>query len=64
MTEVIHKAPQRHCPYRAPSTQDPMKHLLLVALTAATLLASTSAKAHHDGDHKHQDTQSHQGSKK
>jgi hypothetical protein len=35
-----------------------MKHLLLAALTAVTLLTATttSAHAHHDGDHKHQDT--------
>jgi hypothetical protein len=33
-----------------------MKRLLLLALTVATLIAGTSAHAHHAGDHKHQDT--------
>jgi hypothetical protein len=33
-----------------------MKRLPLLVLTAATLLIGTSAHAHHDGDHKHQDT--------
>ena len=36
--------------------QDPMKRLLLLALTAATLLVGTSASAHCDGKHGHQDT--------
>ena len=47
------------------STQHPMKRLLLLALTAATLLsATTSANAHCDGKHGHQDTDTHQGVKK
>ena len=47
------------------STPRPMKRLLLLALTAATLLsATTTANAHHDGDHKHQDTTTNQGFKK
>lgn len=30
--------------------------LLLLALTAGTLLVSTGANAHHDGEPRHQDT--------
>ena len=33
-----------------------MKRLLLLALTAATLLMGTPASAHCDGKHGHQDT--------
>jgi hypothetical protein len=33
-----------------------MKRLLLLALTAATLLIGTTANAHCDGKHGHQDT--------
>jgi len=33
-----------------------MKRLLLLALTAATLLSGTTANAHCDGKHGHQDT--------
>ena len=45
-------------PYLERTPQHHMKHLLLAALTAVTLLTATttSAHAHHDGDHKHQDT--------
>jgi hypothetical protein len=42
-----------------------MKRLLLLALTAATLLsATTTANAHCDNKHGHQDTTTHQGVKK
>jgi hypothetical protein len=41
-----------------------MKRLLLLALTAVTLLSSTTAGAHHDGDHKHQDIATPQSSRK
>jgi hypothetical protein len=41
-----------------------MKRLLLAALTAVTLLSATTASAHHDGDHKHQDTSTQAGSKR
>jgi opacity protein-like surface antigen len=33
-----------------------MKRLLLAAVTAVTLLSATTASAHHDGKHGHQDT--------
>ena len=51
MSASIHKAPCRHPPYRASRTEDPMKRLLLLVLTAATLLVSTGVSAHHDGEH-------------
>jgi hypothetical protein len=38
-----------------------MKRLLLAALTVVTLLTATTASAHHDGDHKHQDTSTQAG---
>jgi opacity protein-like surface antigen len=41
-----------------------MKRLLLAALTAVTLLSATTASAHCDSKHGHQDTQTHQSSKK
>jgi hypothetical protein len=37
-----------------------MKRLLLAVLTVMTLLTATSASAHHDGDHKHQDAKTQQ----
>jgi hypothetical protein len=36
--------------------------LLLLALTAGTLLVSTVANAHHDGEHRHQDATPQQNS--
>jgi hypothetical protein len=58
-------ATSRKRQYPAQKTQqDPMKRLLLVALTAVTLLSSTTASAHHDGEHKHQDTTTLQGGRK
>lgn len=41
-----------------------MKHLLFLALAAATLLVGTTANAHCDGKHGHQDTATHAGKKK
>jgi len=41
-----------------------MKRLLLLALTAASLLTATTAFAHHDGTHGHQDTSGSEGSRK
>ncbi len=41
-----------------------MKRLLLAALTAVTLLSATIASAHHDADHKHQDTNTQAGGKR
>ncbi len=41
-----------------------MRHLLLATMTAVTLLTATTASAHHDGDHKHQDTATQAGSKR
>ena len=41
-----------------------MKRLLLLALTVVTLLSATTASAHHDGDHKHQDTSGLENSKR
>jgi protein involved in sex pheromone biosynthesis len=43
-----------------------MKRLLILALTAASLLMSASANAHHDGDHKqgHQDASTQEGNRK
>jgi hypothetical protein len=38
-----------------------MKRLLLAALTAVTLLSATTASAHHEGGHKHQDTSTQAG---
>lgn len=40
------QALQRRFPYPDPSTQDPMKRLLLLVLTATTLLIGTTAHAH------------------
>jgi len=40
-----------------------MKRLLLLAL-AVTLMSATTASAHHDGEHKQQDTATQAGSKK
>ena len=41
-----------------------MKRLLLAALTAVTLLSATTANAHCDSKHGHQDTTTQQSSKK
>jgi opacity protein-like surface antigen len=41
-----------------------MKRLLLLALTAATLLMGTAASAHCDQKHGHQDTGTQQGTRK
>jgi hypothetical protein len=41
-----------------------MKRLLLAALTAATLLTATTASAHCDGRHGHQDTTTQESSRK
>ena len=41
-----------------------MKRLLFAALTAVTLLSATTVSAHHDGDHKHQDTNTQAGTKR
>ena len=41
-----------------------MKHLLLAAMTAVTLLSATIASAHHDGDDKRQDTNTQTGSER
>jgi hypothetical protein len=41
-----------------------MKRLLLLALTSVTLLMGTTAFAHHDGKHGHQDTSGLEGSRK
>jgi hypothetical protein len=41
-----------------------MKRLLLLALTAATLLMGTTANAHHDGTDGHRDTSGLEGSRK
>jgi hypothetical protein len=51
-------------PYLERTPKDPMKRLLLAALTAVTLLTATTASAHHDWDHKHQDTATQAGSKR
>ena len=51
-------------PYLERTPKDPMKRLLLAALTAVTLLSATTVSAHHDGDHKHQDTSTQAGSKR
>ncbi len=51
-------------PYLERTPKDPMKRLLLAALTAVTLLTATTTSAHNDGDHKHQDTATQTGSKK
>jgi hypothetical protein len=48
-------------PYLERTTKHPMKRLLLAALTVVTLLTATTASAHHDGDHKHQDTSTQAG---
>jgi hypothetical protein len=57
--------PNATAPTVLPSTPHLRKRLLLLALTAATLLsATTSANAHCDGKHGHQDTDTHQGVKK
>jgi hypothetical protein len=58
-------AASRKRPYPAQKTQqDPMKRLLLVALTAATLLIRTTANAHHDHKHGHQDASTQESSRK
>ena len=41
-----------------------MKRLLLAALTAVTLLSATTVSAHHEGDHKHQDTSTRENGRK
>jgi hypothetical protein len=56
--------PQHHPPYREFTPPDPMKRLLLLALTAVTLLMGTTAIAHHDGTHGHQDTSGLEGDRK
>ena len=52
-------ANSRKLPYPAHKPQqDQMKRLLLLALTAATLLMGTTASAHCDQKHGHQETSS------
>ena len=51
-------------PYPERTPKDPMKRLLFAALTAVTLLSATTVSAHHDGDHKHQDTNTQAGTKR
>ena len=56
-TKAVANSRKRPYPAHKPQ-QDQMKRLLLLALTAATLLMGTTASAHCDQKHGHQETSS------